>query len=125
MDFHAIHMEALAAGIKAGLTSKPVPMVVGHAMDPLRPNSGIDYSRETYRCDEGVCGFAWVSFKGNTQWGRWAKKNNVGTPDYPSGLRYWVSEFNQSLTRKEAFANAYAAVLKKNGIEAWPNSKMD
>ena len=36
-----------------------------------------------------------------------------------------ASEGGQSIERKEAYAAAYAAVLKANGIDAYPNSRLD
>lgn len=41
------------------------------------------------------------------------------------GLQYWVSQGGQSMQRKEAFARAFASVLKANGIDAFADSRMD
>ena len=42
-----------------------------------------------------------------------------------SGTQLWVSDFNQSVTLKEAYANAYARVLNNNGIECYSGSRLD
>jgi hypothetical protein len=113
--FAQIHNEAHEAGITAGLKACPIPMLVTEESARAR----------TWLVDEGACGFAWVAFKCNTAWGRWAKKEGIARSHYPSGLCVWVGEFGQSVTRKEAYAHAYALVLKENGIEAYSDSRLD
>ena len=44
---------------------------------------------------------------------------------FRSGLSVWVSEGGQSMERKEAYARAYADVLRAAGIEAYAGSRMD
>jgi hypothetical protein len=79
-----------------------------------------------YTVPEGVCGFAWIRVYGNTGFVKWAKKEKGATADYPSGTcLYWVTEYNQSIQRKEAFAKAAAQVLKKYGIRATAQSRLD
>lgn len=116
-DFKAIYTQAHAAGMAAGLAFDPHPMVV-------TTQFGSDRGKSWYVGD-GVCGFAWVNFKGNTAWGRWASKNKVARPDYPSGLCVWVREFNQSMQKKEAYARAFAKVLRDHGIPCTVGSRMD
>lgn len=121
-DFAAIFAEAHASGMQAGSAINPVPMVVqGHA-NPLDDNSPVT---QRWVVSEGACGFAWISFKGNTPWGRWAKANGHASAHHPSGLSVWVGEFNQSITRKEAYAEAFAAVLRKHNITAYAGSRLD
>lgn len=111
-DCAKVFETALAAGNAALEAAKPTPMtVVGGG--------------ERYFVSEGACGFAWVAFKGNTKFGRWAKKVGVARAAYPTGMQYWVSQGGQSVDRKEAFARAFAAVLNFNGIEAYANYRMD
>lgn len=105
--------EAYRAGIEAGKNARPIPMYV------------IDQGIPIDRIDDGACGFAWVAFPGNTSFGKWAKKQGLARSHYPSGLCVWVSEFGQSVDRKEAFAGAYAKVLKDNGIDAYAGSRLD
>ena len=112
--FSALAGVAHAAGIEAGRNCKPIPMVVC-------TSSG----KPIERLDEGACGFAWVAFAGNTAWGRWAKKAGLAGSHYPSGLCIWVREFGQSIDRKEAYAGAYAQVLRNSGIECHAGSRLD
>lgn len=112
-DFARVSREAHEAGMAAGRACAPAPMVV------------VDADGGVYRVPDGVCGFAWVQLKGNTPFGRWAKAIGVADKGYPTGLTIWVHEFGQSMTRKEAYARAYATVLRANGIDAHAASRMD
>jgi hypothetical protein len=105
--------KAYKAGIEAGKNARPIPMYV------------IDQGIPIDRIDDGACGFAWIAFPGNTSFGKWAKKQGLARSHYPSGLCVWVSEFGQSVDRKDAFAGAYAKVLKDNGIDAYSGSRLD
>jgi hypothetical protein len=111
--FQEIVDKAYKAGIEAGKNARPIPMYV------------IDQGIPIDRIDDGACGFAWIAFPGNTSFGKWAKKQGLARSHYPSGLCVWVSEFGQSVDRKEAFAGAYAKVLKENGIDAYAGSRLD
>ena len=112
-DYQSTIERAIKAGIEAGRDCMPIPMHV------LENNIPID------RVDDGACGFAWVSFAGNTAFGKWAKKQGFARPHYPKGLCYWVSEFGQSVDRKSAFAGAFAEVLRQAGIECYAGSRLD
>lgn len=112
MDFIDIHNQAHDAGMKAAAPAQG---------DTIRLTDG----KQTYIMDDYPCGFAWVWFKGNTDWARWAKKQGLASKSYPSGLSIWVSFFNQSMRKKEAYAQAYVAVLREHGIEAFAQSRMD
>ena len=120
-DFSAVYAKARAAGLVAGGAVRPAPMVVSEASLFGGPVPG----GKNWYVPEGACGFAWVSFKGNSEFGRWAKKAGVASKGYPSGLRIWVGEFNQSVDRKAACAEAIAKVLNENGISAYADSRMD
>lgn len=123
LDFAAVVAEATAAGMAALVAAKPTPMVVGQATSLF--GNEIDYSKPTYYEPEGACGFAWVHFAGNTAFGKWMKKMGYARDDYPKGLCVWVREGGQSIERKEAYAAAYAKVLKAHGIEAYADSRLD
>jgi hypothetical protein len=111
--FQEIVDKAYKAGIEAGKNARPIPMYV------------IDQGIPIDRIDDGACGFAWIAFPGNTSFGKWTKKQGLARSHYPSGLCVWVSEFGQSVDRKDAFAGAYAKVLKENGIDAYAGSRLD
>lgn len=122
MTFQTVIQEAQAAGIKAGIAAVPVPMGVIE-VDPLSgmPKEG----SELHVLDEGACGFAWIWFPGNTAFGKFAKKAGLARSSYPTGLQIWVSQFGQSITRKEAYAKAFAQVLNAHGIKAYADSRLD
>lgn len=122
-DFEALYAKAHAAGMAAGESCIPVPMVVVQRANPLNDASPIVKAYEPVM--DGACGFAWVSFKGNTPWAKWAKAKGVARAHYPSGYSVWVGEFNQSVTRKEAYASAFAEVLRAAGITAYAGSRLD
>lgn len=122
-DFAALYAEADAAGKAAAEAAVPVPIVVGEETSPF--SGQVDYSKPTYFVSEGLCGFAWVWFKGNTAWGRWATKNGVARKAYGGGSQIWISGYGQSVTRKEAYAQAFAAVLRDNGVDAYAGSRLD
>jgi hypothetical protein len=120
MEFSELYSKAHAAGMAAGQSVIPDPMIVQQV--------GLDNRViKTYApVMDGVCGFAWVKIKGNTGFARWAKKAGVARSSYPNGLQIWVGEFNQSMTRKEAYAEAFATVLRAHGVvEAAGYSRMD
>lgn len=112
--------KAHEAGLDAGFACRPTPMIV---TDEVR--------KQSWRVDGGACGFAWITFKGNTTFGRWASKA-TGLPcgrigdGYPTGKQVWVSEFGQSVDRKEAYARAFAKVLRDGGVtDAYAGSRLD
>lgn len=111
-NFSTILSEALAMGAVAGAAVVPVPMTVAD-------------SKQTYFVADGVCGFGWVSFAGNTAFGKWAKANKHASPGYPKGLQIWSKLMTQSLARNEAWAYAVAASLRGHGIDAVGHSRID
>jgi hypothetical protein len=122
-DFQLIYGEAHEAGMAAGVNAQCVPMVVQQRANPLDDSSPVVKTYEPVM--DGVCGFASIRFSGNTAWARWAKKEGLARASYPSGMSIWVHQFNQSLTRKEAYAQEFAKVLRNHGIEAYAESRMD
>lgn len=127
----AIHAEAHAAGMKAGEGITPEPMYVVERANVLDDNSPIVKSYEPIM--DGVCGFAWVNIKpGTCSFARWASKQpalrgggNLVHKSYYGGVDLWVGLFDQSMTRKKAYAGAYAQVLRDHGIKAHAMSRMD
>ena len=122
VGFQAIYDEAQKAGFKAGQEAIPAPMVVQEVGLDDKPTAG---SKEYY-VSEGLCGFAWVNITGNSKFGRWVKDIGLGNHDsYYHGVTIWCGEFGQSIARKEAWAQAFAGVLQKHGIEAYSQSRLD
>ncbi len=116
-EFYAIHAEAREAGQLEVVALEVEPMVV--------TGRGLDGKRTSYYVSDGVCGFAEVVVSGTCAFGKWAKAHGLMRKHYPKGLSMWISDYNQSLQRKEAYAKAYTRVLVKHGIEAHYESRMD
>lgn len=112
INAQTIHELAHAAGHKAAMNSVPTPMhVYGQGTNEI--------------VNDGVCGFASVHFKGNTSFGRQMLKLDLASKSCMGGLYIWVSDYRQSMTRKQAYASAYAAVVREHGVDAWTESRMD
>jgi hypothetical protein len=120
-QFEAAFAKAVAAGLEAGEASKPRPMVVQEmlGMSPIVKQSWYE--------PEGMCGFAWVNVSpGNSPFANWLKKAGLARKAYGGGVDVWVSDFGQSVERKEACANAMAKVLKEElGVSAYASSRLD
>lgn len=114
--FRELWDKAHAAGIAAGNAAQCAPMIV-------TDGNGRQYPPVM----DGVCGFAWVvHYPGNSSFATWAKKNKGARKEYGGGVCLrWVGEFNQSMTRKEAYARAFAEVLRGAGVDAHSMSRMD
>lgn len=124
-EFQKWFSEAHEAGMAAGNASVPTPMVVGSPSTPF--GNDIDPKKPTYFVADGVCGFAWVNVKpGTSSFAKWMVKSDKARKDaYYGGVTVWVGYFGQSMTRKEAYASAFANVLRKYGVTAYANSRMD
>lgn len=75
----------------------------------------------------GGCGFAWVLVKpGNSPFANWLKaQDKASYSNYHKGVMLWVSDYGQNTSQKYAYAAAYAHVLKKHGIKAFAESRLD
>ena len=114
------HLMGMDAGRLVGVT----PMVVGSPSTPL--GNDIDYSKKTYFVEGGVCGFAGVVIKpARGKFVSYLKKLGMGYKHHYGGWYVSVREFGQSLTRKEAYAEAFAKVLGEAGMRCYVDSRMD
>lgn len=104
--------KADAAGKLAADSIIPVPMVVsGYESTPI---------------EGGVCGFAWVTVRpGGSSFAKWLKANKGGRIAYQGGMQIWISDYGQSMARKDAYAGAFAAVLRSKDIKGYAGSRMD
>jgi len=118
--FHSLFAAASEAGLLASAKAVPTPMYVIES-DVI---TGAPLER-SYYVSEGVCGFAWVKIKGNTPFGRWAKKMGYARPAYGGGLMIYCPLNTQSYDRKTAWGNAFAKVLMDAGIFAYCDSRLD
>jgi hypothetical protein len=127
-----IFNEAVEAGKAAMDNCVPRPMVVEQHTNMLNDNSPV---KKAWCVPDGVCGFAWISLKANTPSNRsflndmkragFLGEHGKFSKSYNGGYQYWVSEGGQSMQKKEAYAHAFADVLRKNGITAYASSRMD
>lgn len=129
--FELICKKADKAGKAAVEKLQVVPMIVGQETSLF--SNKIDYTKPTYYVEDGVCGFAWVDIypanKGNTRAGKEERKvlESFGfrKNDYAKTYQKWISIYNQSMQKKEAYARAFAEVLRENGLKAYCGSRMD
>ena len=111
-------------GMDAGRVASVTPMIVGSPSTPF--GSDIDYSKKTYFVEGGACGFAGVVIKpARGKFVSYLKSIGIGHKHYYGGYYVSVREFNQSLTRKEAYADAFAKGLTEEGMRCYVDSWMD
>lgn len=127
--FEKVINNAFSAGIQAGENLKPIPMHPIEHENPLDDSSKIKIAYQPV--NDGVCGFAWINIKpGNSKFANYLKKNGIARKDsYYGGVTIWISEFGQSLARKEIMAKEIVNVIKNSeitGIKSiYSASKMD
>ncbi len=119
----ALFEKAHATGMAAVAKTVPVPMTVTAHANPLDDKSP---AVQSWYVEDGACGFAWVTiFPGTSKEARFAKKYWNASAAYGGGTQIWVSAFNQSVAKKEAYAEAFAEVLRSAGIKAYAGSRLD
>ena len=128
--FEDLYAKAHDAGLAAGNAARCTPMVVRNGSiringEPLHPDQDAGAIIDVVA--DGVCGFASVVVHPATcSFARWYAKAHGGKRAYGGGICVKrVGEFNQSLTRKEAYAHAFAEVLQRAGIKAYAQSRID
>jgi hypothetical protein len=120
----ALFDKAHAAGMAAGEAHQPTPMHVIQRANPFDDSSPV--IKRYPPVMGGVCGFAWVNISpGNSSFANWLRKNDLGHKSYYGGWDFWISGFGQSMECKEAYARAFAKVLKEAGIQAYAQSRID
>ena len=126
LNYKKILAYAHNAGMAAGSAKVATPMTLVES-DLFDNPIG-----KTYYVPEGPCGFAWVVTHehGNGKFVKYLKSisdgMSVGSKYYYGGYYVkWVGEFGQSIEKKEAYADAYAAILKDYGIKAYSGSRLD
>jgi hypothetical protein len=123
-----IYEKALTAGLAALKAATPTPMVVQQHANMMDDNSPV--VQEWFVAD-GPCGFAWVNVKCKGEGLRFVNAMKKHDSDrwrkdgYYGGYTFWVREGNQSIQKKEAFAEAFAEVLREAGINAHWSSRLD
>jgi hypothetical protein len=121
--FAALFTAAHNAGMAAGTGTTPPTMVLTAHSNPLTYSP----TGPTYVVPDGPCGFATVTIRpANCAAAKFAKLHlGWRTDSYSGGLVKSVPYFNQSMMRKEAYAQAFAAVLTASGLYAHADSRMD
>ena len=79
---------------------------------------------------DGPCGFAWISVRpGNSPLANFLKKSGKGGRDsYAGGVSVWVHAYRQSMAKKAAYADAYAAKIRDADlprVTAYGQSRID
>ena len=128
--FQDIWEEAQMAGRVAVENLEVKPMVVQEHQNMIDDSSPVVNS---YYVADGVCGFAWINIRPASKAGRndcpfvtWCRAHGIGSfSDYEKAWNIWVSEYNQSMQKKEAYAEAVVTILQKYGIRASSGSRMD
>ena len=111
-------------GMDAGRRVGVTPMVVGTPTELF--GNEIDWDKSTYHVSDGVCGFAGVVIKpARGKFVSYLKSLGMGYKHYYGGWYVSVREFGQSMTRKEAYAEAFAKVLTEEGMSCYVDSRMD
>ncbi len=122
-EFEMLYLNGRKAGLEAADRMTPVPMIVSEHSNMMDDNSPV---KKSWYVADGVCGFAWVVIRpGNSPFANWLKKNKIADKHYYGGVSIWVSDFNQSMMKKEAYAAAMANVFSEAGIKAFSGSRMD
>jgi hypothetical protein len=121
--------EVFAAAERAGRVAcgaaRPTPMIVTERMNPLDDASPV---KRAWHVPEGVCGFAWITIRpGTSAAARYAVKRCGAKRAYGGGVSIWLGfeAGGMFLERKEAYAGAYAGVLRAAGIRAYSESRID
>jgi len=114
--FAEVYAEARQLGYRAGQTVETTLMRVVDTQSP-----------KCWDVPEGPCGFAWVNVSpGNCAFANWLKAQGLARRSYSGGVDIWISEFGQSVQRKEAMARTMAEVLReKLGVKACSDSRLD
>lgn len=123
-ECEALFRRALAAGLAAGESAVPTPIVVTERVNPFDDHSPVVRAYGPYT--EGACGFASVVIRpGNSSFARWIKNTHHSNRGYTGGVEFWVEGFGQSYERKRAYAQAFAGVLTAAGVKAHAQSRCD
>lgn len=102
LSYQEIFDQAHRAGLAAAHAAIPTPMAV------------VNHDRVVDVVADGVCGFAWVKIRpGNSRLAKAAKLILGARKSYTGGVDLWISHFNQSYTRKYAYASAFADVVRE------------
>ena len=124
MSHESLYQKAHAAGVAAGDAAVPSPMVVFERESPFDDSSPVVKVYEPIM--EGPCGFAYVLIRPGTHpFAKYLRKVGLSHKAYYGGEEMSVRMFGQSVERKYAYAQAFAAVLQEAGVKAYASSRLD
>lgn len=126
-DIYVEASEAAEAAVKA---CRPQAIIVGSPSTPL--GNDVDPNQQTWYIEGGVCGYASVVIKpARGAFVSLLKSRNVGRKSYYGGWDVSSWEFAPSIRRDQSYERACAAagaaaeVLRKYGINAGVDSRID
>ena len=104
----------LAGQVAADLVT-PAPI---HVSDPR--------TGQSWTGRGGVCGYACVVIRpGNCSYAHWAKKNLGARRAYYGGVSFSVLGSTQSYEKRNAYATAFAEILRNVNIDAMADGSID
>ena len=119
--------EAAEAAVKA---CRPTPMIVGSPSTPL--GNDVDPTQQTWFVEGGVCGFAWVVIRpARGTIVAELKKRKIGGAHYGGGYSLSSWQLAPSIRQDQSYERAVAAargaveVLKKYGVNAYVDARID
>jgi len=125
-----ILVEASESAEQAVKACRPTPMVVGTPTTFF--GNEIDESKPTYYIEGGVCGFASVVIKpARGSIVAELKKRKIGSAHYGGGYSFSSWQLAPSIRRDQSYERAVAAargavdVLKKYGVNAYVDARID
>ena len=113
-DWQALYDAANRAGQVAAQNVVPVPIVVGD----IEPLGGLLSSPQEYDViSEGLCGGAFVCLDAGQPFASWLYARKIGMKS-KNMIEVYAQSEGQSVGRAEAYAKAFAAVLRLHGISS-------
>ncbi|MDE6881213.1 MAG: hypothetical protein K2P20_07620 [Oscillospiraceae bacterium] len=102
---------ASSAGARAAENCIPTPVYVSGYTEPVL---------------QGLVGFAWVEIPdARKRFPRWLKKRKIGYAGYRGGWAVRAKASGQSFEKAKAYADAFAKVLRQNGIDCDVGTRLD
>jgi len=125
-----ILIEASEAAEVAVKACRPTPIIVGSPSTPL--SNDVDPSQQTWFVEGGVCGFASVVIKpARGTIVAELKKRKIGRAHYGGGYSFSSWQLAPSIRQDQSYERAVAAargaveVLKKYGVNAYVDARID
>jgi hypothetical protein len=125
-----ILVEASESAEQAVKACRPTPIIVGSPSTPL--GNDVDPTQQTWFVEGGVCGFAWVVIRpARGTIVAELKKRKIGGAHYGGGYSFSSWQLAPSIRQDQSYERAVAAargaveVLKKYGVNAYVDARID